>query len=48
MKNHTLAAIVPSAFATGGDRRVLAINIRDEDGGLVLKVVLTVETVWPH
>jgi hypothetical protein len=43
-----LASLVPSAFATGGDRRNLAINVRDEDGSLVLKVVLTLETVWPH
>jgi hypothetical protein len=42
-----LAAIVPSALSAG-DRRKLAVNVRDEEGSLVLKVVLPLEMIWPH
>jgi hypothetical protein len=43
----TLVEIMPYALRSG-DKRELAISVRDEDGKPVLKVVVIFEVIVPH
>jgi hypothetical protein len=44
---NTLVEIMPFVLRSG-DRRDLAISIRDEEGKAVLKVAVTFEVIVPH
>lgn len=43
----TLVDIMPYVLRSG-EKRELAISVRDEDGETVLKVVVTFEVILPH
>jgi hypothetical protein len=43
-----LTAISSTSLSPDADRLALAANVRDEAGGLVFRILLTLEVIRPH